>query len=146
MCAIARWKTERILDAFFNTVTSSSPTTASTTKSTSAKASATTGSDLSTGSTSQRNTSQTRSTSSNRRTSQDKQSGEKNSLTTTVFDTEVIVYTDDESNRITLKTTPRTWNLIKLFLERQDVPPRQVAIQAIITEIKLDKSNEFGIT
>jgi general secretion pathway protein D len=134
------------LDAFFNTVTSSSPTTASTTKSTSAKASATTGSDLSTGSTSQRNTSQTRSTSSNRRTSQDKQSGEKNSLTTTVFDTEVIVYTDDESNRITLKTTPRTWNLIKLFLERQDVPPRQVAIQAIITEIKLDKSNEFGIS
>lgn len=139
------------LDAFFNTVTSSSPSTASTTKSTSAKASATTGSagsNLTTGNTAanQRSSSQTRSTSANRRTSQDSQAEGKNSLTTTVFDTEVIVYTDDESNRITLKTTPRTWNLIKLFLERQDVPPRQVAIQAIITEIKLDKANEFGIS
>jgi len=136
------------LDAFFNTVSSSSPSTSSTTKSTSARAAATTGStgtNLSTGSTSastQRST-QARSTSSRRST----QDGEgKNSLTTSVFDTEVIVYTDDESNRITLKTTPRTWNLIKLFLERQDVPPRQVAIQAIITEIKLDKRNEFGIS
>jgi len=140
------------LDAFFNTVTSSSPSTASTTKSTSAKASASTGStgsNLTTGNTTatnQRSNTQPRNTSASRRTSQDNQGEGKNSLTTTVFDTEVIVYTDDESNRITLKTTPRTWNLIKLFLERQDVPPRQVAIQAIITEIKLDKSNEFGIS
>ncbi|MFA6723960.1 MAG: hypothetical protein WCS95_04740, partial [Lentisphaeria bacterium] len=80
------------------------------------------------------------------RSSAQAQGEAKNSLTTTVFDTEVIVYTDDESNRITLKTTPRTWNLIKLFLQRQDVPPRQVAISAIITEIKLDESNEFGIS
>ena len=139
------------LDAFFNTVTSASPSSASTTKSTSSKASATSGSGSTTPSSSTttagRNSTQTRNTGSTARTSNSGSKDEgKNSLTTTVFDTEVIVYTDDESNRITLKTTPRTWNLIKLFLERQDVPPRQVAIQAIITEIKLDKSNEFGIS
>ncbi len=134
------------LDAFFNTTSSSSPTTStSTTKSTSARASASTGSSTTASTTSNRNTSA--STARNTASSRNRTTGEnKNSLTTTVFDTEVIVYTDDESNRITLKTTPRTWSLIKLFLERQDVPPRQVAIQAIITEISLTKDTQLGIT
>ena len=138
------------LDAFFNTVSSSSPSSVSSTRSTSARATASSGRDgaLSTGTATQ--TAATRSATtparSTARSSAQAQGEAKNSLTTTVFDTEVIVYTDDESNRITLKTTPRTWNLIKLFLQRQDVPPRQVAISAIITEIKLDESNEFGIS
>ncbi|MBR6057953.1 MAG: hypothetical protein IKP58_07285 [Victivallales bacterium] len=68
------------------------------------------------------------------------------SITQNVFDTDVTVYTDDESNRITVKTTPRAWNMIKVFLARQDVPPKQVAIQAIITEITLSKDTEYGIS
>ena len=70
----------------------------------------------------------------------------KNAASLSVFETEVMVYTDEESNRLTIKTTPRAWNTIKAFLERQDVPPRQVAIRAIITEITLDESLEFGIS
>ena len=68
------------------------------------------------------------------------------SITQNVFDTDVTVYTDDESNRITIKTTPRAWNMIKVFLSRQDVPPKQVAIQAIITEITLSKDTEYGLS
>lgn len=136
------------LDAFFNTTTSSSPTSAtSTTRSTSARATAPSGS-TSTSSTSSSSTSRSTTAGSSSRTNRSSRSSDeaKNSLTSTVFDTEVIVYTDDESNRITLKTTPRTWSLIKLFLERQDVPPRQVAIQAIITEINLTEDTQLGIT
>ncbi|NMA42184.1 MAG: hypothetical protein GX946_02245 [Oligosphaeraceae bacterium] len=141
-------KLSAALGAFFNTVSSSSPSPVSTTHSTSARASAASGRDgtLSTGADTQ--TAQTRSARQTRTATgrRDEQGSSKSSLATTVFDTEVIVYSDDESNRITLKTTPRTWNLIKLFLQRQDVPPRQVAISAIITEIKLDESHEFGIS
>ena len=35
---------------------------------------------------------------------------------------------------------------MKVFLTRQDVPPRQVSIQAIITDISLTKATEFGIS
>lgn len=142
------------LGAFFNTVTTTGPSSVSTTKSTSARASATSGS-TSTGSqssTSSQNT--TRSTSGSSRstrggttTSSSRNTDEANTLINkTVFDTEVTVFTDEESNRLTIKTTPRTWSMIKVFLARQDVPPRQVAIQAIIAEITLNKSNEFGIS
>ena len=68
------------------------------------------------------------------------------SITQNVFETDVTVYTDDESNRITVKTTPRAWNMIKVFLARQDVPPKQVAIQAVITEITLSKDTEYGLS
>lgn len=64
----------------------------------------------------------------------------------TVFETEVIAFADQESNRLTIKTTPRTWAVIQAFLERHDIPPRQVAIKAIISEVTLDKSTEFGVT
>ena len=64
----------------------------------------------------------------------------------TVFETEVIVFADQESNRLTVKTTPRTWAVIQAFLSRHDVPPRQVAIKAIITDISLDKNTQFGVT
>lgn len=143
------------LDAFFNTVTSSSPTTSS--RSISARATATTGSAATPDTASTRNRTATAQT-ANRTTpataanrtpanrAQQPGQNENPSLTTTVFDTSVIVFTDDESNRLTLKTTPRTWNVVRLFLERQDVPPRQVSIQAIITDITLTKRNEFGIS
>ncbi len=64
----------------------------------------------------------------------------------TVFETEVTVFADQESNRLTVKTTPRTWAVIQAFLARHDVPPRQVAIKAIITDISLDKNTQFGVT
>lgn len=94
----------------------------------------------STTSTANRNTSTTTTTSSNTK----KDENEK--LTTSVFDAEIIVFADQESNRLTIKTTPRSWALIKAFLDRHDVPSRQVSIKAIIAEVTLDKSTEFGVS
>ncbi len=67
-------------------------------------------------------------------------------LNPTVFETEVTIYADAEHNRLTIKTTPRTMTVIKSFLERHDIPARQVSIKAIITDITLDKSTEFGVS
>ncbi|MFA6815292.1 MAG: hypothetical protein WCS73_03265 [Lentisphaeria bacterium] len=128
------------LDAFFNTVTSASPTTTSTssTEGTSSKSSS-----LSATTASKNKTSSSKTTSSK---SNKSSTSDDDDLNKTIFDTEVIVYSDDESNRLTIKTTPRTWHLIKIFLERQDITPRQVSIQAIITDIDLSENNEFGIS
>jgi general secretion pathway protein D len=143
------------LSAFFNTVTTTGPSSVSTTKSTSSRATATTGSSNTNNtastqsaarsgtSTASRSTRSTGTTGSTASRSTDEQVA---ALNKSVFETEVTVFTDEESNRLTIKTTPRTWNMIKVFLRRQDVPPRQVAIQAIITEITLNKSNEFGLS
>ena len=162
------------LDTFFLTTTTSNSSTSSSNRSTSSRTSASSGNR--TNSTSSRNRTTTynrnRNTTStqnnnNRQgmttnnTSQTSRTNAANrtttsggtvstsgsvSITQNVFDTDVTVYTDDESNRITVKTTPRAWNMIKVFLSRQDVPPKQVAIQAIITEITLSKETEYGLS
>ncbi len=64
----------------------------------------------------------------------------------TVFETPVTVFGDEELNRLTVKTTPRTWVLVKTFLKRHDEPPRQVSIKAIIADITLNNNTEFGVT
>ena len=145
------------LAAFFNTTTSGN--TASTSRSTSSRASSsttnsnqnnsnnrnTTTTNSTNNSTTNRNT--TSRTSTVNRTSSSSNSNQNTpSLHTTVFDTEVTVFTDEESNRLTIKTTARTWTMIRAFLARQDVPPRQVSIRATITDISLTKSTEFGIS
>ena len=163
------------LDTFFLTTTTSNSSSSSN-RSTSSRASASSGSRTTTSSSSRnrtttynrnRNTTSTQNNNNNNRpgmttnnTSQTSRTNAANRTTTTgsvstsgsvsitqnVFDTDVTVYTDDESNRITVKTTPRAWNMIKVFLARQDVPPKQVAIQAIITEITLSKDTEYGLS
>lgn len=71
-----------------------------------------------------------------------KQAGE----VTTIFDTPVTVYSDSDQNRLTIMTTPRAYAMVNALLSRLDVPPRQVLIQATITEITLNKKTEFGIS
>ncbi len=162
------------LDAFFNTVTTTGPSTTS--SSTSSRASSTRStSSLNSGSsrTTRNNSSNTSSTlgntnNANRNTNNTNRNTTNNAnrnrttgtnansttnptgtiahLHQTVFETDVTVYTDSESNRLTIKTTPRTWNMIRAFLQREDVPPRQVSIRAIITMISLSENNEFGIS
>ncbi|NLG13287.1 MAG: hypothetical protein GX561_03655 [Lentisphaerae bacterium] len=146
------------LDAFFYTTTSASPANASSTSSRTTAPTGTTGTTSTSRSrtTSSRSTRNTRSTTptttsttptsrsnlaSSTRTTGNKFEG----VPKTVFEVDVTVYTDEESNRLTIKTTPRAWAMIKVFLARQDVPPRQVAIKAIITEITLKDTTEFGI-
>lgn len=140
------------LDAFFNTTTTNSPTSSSTSTSRKASSSSTSNNTSSTNrasstnrNTSSRSNSRTTYSSANKKNTTTS-AQQTPSLQTTIFDTEVTVYTDDESNRLTVKTTQRTWNMIKAFLERQDVPPRQVSIRAIITDISLTQSTKYGIS
>lgn len=162
------------LEAFFNTSITTSPTTSTTTsRSTSSRASASTGSNrlnnngmpnggnfgggnFGNGGNWNRNNGGNNRNRTNA-TNQQRTAGGTGtvnsastdtlpSLTETVFETEVVVYSDDESNRLTIKTTPRAWNLIKLFLDRQDIAPVQVSIKAIIADITLTKNTEFGIS
>lgn len=62
-----------------------------------------------------------------------------------VFDTPVRVFADGSSNRLIIRTTPRTYAMIKALLDRLDVVPAQILMQALIVEVNLNKSNEFGI-
>jgi len=65
-------------------------------------------------------------------------------MSDSVFETPVVVYVDEVQNRLTIRTTARAYAAVKALLERQDVPVRQVMIEAIITEITLGKNTEFG--
>ncbi len=145
------------LDAFFNTTTSSSPSSSS--SSTSSRASSSSrnrNTSTTTGTTTNTNTTRNNTVSTNNRTAVNRNTANRTgtnnanqnvpALHATVFDTDVTVYTDNESNRLTVKTTSRTWKMIQAFLQRQDVPPRQVSIRAIITDIALTKSTEYGIS
>jgi len=118
------------LGVFFN-ASSTTGTRTSKTKSTSSKATATAGS---------KTTKRTPSRSSSTRSQSATAEGEGESI----FDTPVIVYVDETQNRLTIRTTQRTYALVEALLERHDVPPRQVSIQAIIADITLNKDTEFG--
>ena len=149
------------LDAFFNTTTSSSPSTSS--SSTSSRASSNTRTTTNRNRTTTTNTSNTTNTRNNTATTNNRNLTNRTTtnrtgtttnannqtvpaLHATVFDTDVTVFTDNESNRLTVKTTARTWKMIQAFLKRQDVPPRQVSIRAIITDVSLTKATEYGIS
>ena len=154
-------KLSSALDAFFNTITTTNSSTLG--GGTSSRSSATSGSlenNSTSSSSSSRNSRSSRSSRSsssagrNSTTSTTNRANAGNaaasdvaqSLNTSIFDTEVTVFADEESNRLTIKTTPRAWTLLKAFLDRHDVPSRQVSIRAIIADISLDKSTEFGVS
>jgi general secretion pathway protein D len=126
------------LVTFFNAeaTTSSRP---SRTKSTSSKAGATTGTTGDTGTDARSRNTPSRSSASR---SRQREEGERD----TIFDTPVVVYVDNTQNRLTIRTTQRAFALVQALLERQDVAPRQVSIQAIIADITLTKNTQFGFT
>ena len=62
-----------------------------------------------------------------------------------IFDTPVRLFADGVHNRLVIRTTPRTYAMIKAMLDRMDVVPAQVLLQILIVEIKLNDSNEFGL-
>jgi type II secretion system protein D len=65
---------------------------------------------------------------------------------TNIFDTSVVVLVDEVRERLTIRTTSRAWKLVQALLERQDVAPRQVSIQALIADVTLAKNTEFGFS
>ena len=148
------------LGVFFNT--SGMTSTAETTKSTSSKASGS-GSGYGSGSSSSSNRNNQggsfsgtssagsrSSTSGQSRTGQQlpgrtgDQNNKENGAPKTVFDTPVTLYADSDQNRLTIRTTPRAYAMIEALLNRLDVPPRQVLIQAILVNIDLTKTTEYG--
>lgn len=66
-------------------------------------------------------------------------------LGSSVFDTPVRLFADGVQNRLVIRTTPRTYAMIKALLDRLDVVPAQVLFQILIVEITLTDSNEFGL-
>lgn len=63
-----------------------------------------------------------------------------------IFDSGMIIYADSEQNRLTIRTTQRAYAMVNALLRRLDMPPRQVMIQAIVADITLTKSTEFGFS
>jgi len=125
-------KLNEMLQVFFNTDSTTSSQKTSTTKSTSSKGTATAGATKTTDT-----ATRAPSTSSKSRS---REEGESD----TVFDTQVVVYVDQEHNRLSVQTTPRAWPLVKAMLERHDINPRLVLVEARIVEVTLGKNTEFG--
>lgn len=62
-----------------------------------------------------------------------------------VFENTVRVFADGVSNRLVIRTTPRTYATIKALLDKLDIMPAQVLLQVLIVEITLSNNNEFGV-
>lgn len=58
---------------------------------------------------------------------------------------EVIVVAEPVSNSLMISATPRYFNEIQRLVKKLDEPPAQVVIQALIVEVTLDNTDEFGI-
>lgn len=125
-------KLNEMLQVFFNTESTTSTQKTSTTKSTSAKGTATAGAIKTTDTSPKAPSPGTK--------SRNREEGESD----TVFDTRVVVYVDQEHNRLSVQTTPRAWPLVKAMLERHDINPRLVLVEARIVEVTLGKNTEFG--
>lgn len=62
-----------------------------------------------------------------------------------VFEVPVKIFADGKHNRLVIRTTPRTYAMIKALLARIDSMPAQVLMQIMIAEATLDDSTEFGL-
>ncbi len=58
---------------------------------------------------------------------------------------EVIVVADTATNSLLVSATPRYFDDIELMVKQLDTPPRQVVIQALLVEVELSNTDEFGI-
>src|SRR5260221_14712087 len=58
---------------------------------------------------------------------------------------EVIVVAEPVTNNLLISATPRYFKDIKDMILQLDKVPRQVIIQALIVEVTLDNTDEFGM-
>ncbi len=63
----------------------------------------------------------------------------------TLFETPVRVFSDGVFNRLVIRTTPRTYALVKALLDKIDIVPSQVLLQVLVMEVSLTDSTEFGL-
>jgi general secretion pathway protein D len=62
-----------------------------------------------------------------------------------IFDVPVKIFADAVKNRLIIRTTPRTYAMIRALLERIDTVTQQVLLQVLVVEIELTDTNEFGM-
>ncbi len=62
-----------------------------------------------------------------------------------VFDVPVRLWADNSSNRLAIRTRPRTYATIKAYLERLDTIPSAVLLQVMVFEVTLTDSMQFGM-
>lgn len=62
-----------------------------------------------------------------------------------IFEVPAKIFADDVHNRLIIRTTPRTYAMIKALLSRLDTVPAQVLLQVMIAEITLTESTQFGL-
>ena len=85
--------------------------------------------------------------SSKTRTSSVKSSSKKGSNAgyANIYEVPVKIFADGKNNRLIVRTTPRTYTMIKALLYRLDTIPVQVLLQVMIAEVRLGESTEFGM-
>jgi type II secretion system protein D len=62
-----------------------------------------------------------------------------------LLEREVFVVAESVSNSLLLSATPRYFTQLKQMIDKLDAPPAQVIIQALLVEVELDNTDEFGI-
>ena len=62
-----------------------------------------------------------------------------------VFETPMKIFSDGKHNRLIIRTTPRTYAMLKALLKRMDTIPAQVLLQVMIAEIILTDGAEYGM-
>lgn len=64
---------------------------------------------------------------------------------TEMLEREVFVVSEPVSNSLLLSATPRYFKQLEQMITKLDAPPAQVIIQALLVEVELDNTDEFGI-
>ena len=62
-----------------------------------------------------------------------------------VFDVPVKVFSDGAHNRMVIRTTPRTYAMLRAVLERLDTVAAQVLLQVLVSEVTLTDSTKYGL-
>ena len=62
-----------------------------------------------------------------------------------VFDVPVKVFSDNAHNRMVIRTTPRTYAMLRAVLERLDTVTAQVLLQVLVSEVTLTDSTKYGL-
>jgi type II secretion system protein D len=63
----------------------------------------------------------------------------------TVFEIPAKIFADAVHNRLVIRTTPRSYAMMKAVIERLDTIPTQVLLQVLVAEIRLTKTTKFGL-
>ena len=58
---------------------------------------------------------------------------------------EVIVVAEPSTNTLIVSATPRYYEEVMKMIEPLDRPPEQVTVQALIVEVELNNTDEFGV-